>query len=172
VLNGDAIRAIEHESIRRFVRQQAGLYAGSRVLDYGCGRQPYREIIETAGGEYVPWDRAGFGSSVTHEDIGPEHIAAERFDVILCTQVIQYMPAPDIDLVMFSTMLRKDGHLVLTGPTNWPEVEPTDRHRFTLPGARELVEFSGFEIEVSGTRAVIEVPGWNVSLGWGIVGRR
>lgn len=97
---------LEHESLRAFVESCAEHFTG-RVLDYGCGRQPYRDVIEEAGGEYLPYDRKAFpGGSVgdhgpsdplycygpTYTKADRERNAARTYNAILCTQVIEYVP--------------------------------------------------------------------------------
>lgn len=172
MLNGDQIREIERASIRRFIAEQADLYRDSLVLDYGCGRQPYRDVIENAGGEYVPFDRADFPANVSGSDVGPtleEIESSASYDVVICTQVIQYWREPLKEIRRIWNIIEPGGHLVLTGPTNWPEVEPDDRARYTLAGAVELVTAAGFDVVRSGTRAVVEISGWPLSVGYGIV---
>ena len=48
----DLLTRLERDSIRAFV-MSAGAegYLSGRVLDYGCGRMPYRKIVLNRGGK-------------------------------------------------------------------------------------------------------------------------
>jgi SAM-dependent methyltransferase len=172
-MRGDEIREIERRTIREFVLWNADLLAG-RVLDYGCGKRPYREIVENAGGSYIGFDRVAFGGNVSGEDIGELaelRPASEGFDAILCTQVIQYVREPGELLLMFANWLKNAGHLILTGPTNWPEVEPEDLHRHTLAGIKQLLRETGFDIVIAEQRWGLPLSGFGLSIGYGVVAR-
>lgn len=174
-----SLRALEHQSIRDFVQRAANEgYLRGRVLDYGCGLQPYRAIVEDAGGEYEGYDLQAYGGNVSGEDIGQELFwDANAWDAILCTQVVQYV-APGHEIVEMLAdchdRLFKDGFLVMTYPTNWPEVEPSDLHRFTKAGMERLLTETGFEILVHDRRAVgaVSLSGDEFAVGYGVVARR
>ena len=135
-------------TVREFLKMagEEGLFAG-RMLDYGCGRQPYRTLVESYGGEYIGYDRVDFPANVSGEDYG-EADWTEHYDTVLCTQVVQYIPLvrygsdPRWTLQstfneMYLSLMVNKGHLVMTYPTNWPEDEPEDLHRFTKSGHGE-----------------------------------
>lgn len=172
-----SLRESERDSIRAFVQWAAhsGYFAG-RVLDFGCGRQPYREIVEQAGGEYIPFDRQSFPGNVSGEDVGDTWHLGE-YDAILCTQVVQYIPLyPYYDglqsvLGGMYESLSERGHLVMTYPTHWPEVEVEDRHRFTKSGMEELLAFVGFEVILHVQRHAMAVEGEALAYGYGVVAR-
>jgi len=141
------LRDYERESIRAFVQRAAdGGYLSGRVLDYGCGRQPYRGIVEAAGGEYEGFDRAHFAGALAEVgDVGD--ILINGYDAVLCTQVVQYLDFPTDEISRMRNMLLKaQGHLVLTYPTHWPEREHDDYHRFTKAGMTRRLEAAGFTI--------------------------
>ena len=182
------LREVEAESIRRFVESCAEHFTG-RVLDYGCGQQPYRDIVEQAGGDYYGFDRLAFGGNVSGADIGSyDHFGHHRFaDAILCTQVLQYVPPEDIisrdergafglldtfagKLGSYSARPR-GGALVLTYPTHWPEVEEADLHRFTKAGMTRLLVDAGFVIDRHERRAEFVAMGETFAVGYGVVAR-
>lgn len=170
-VDAHSVRVVERASIREFVESCRDLLARGRVLDYGCGNNPYRDLV---GGEYVGFDRESFPANVSGADVGPAHdplFEGGSWDAILCTQVIQYMPSPGIFVECLEEALVDGGWLVLTGPTAWAEVEPDDLHRFTLNGITRLLEASRFVVERAERRAVISMGGFDVSLGYGIVAR-
>lgn len=170
----------ENQSIIEFVGQAAmdGHLKG-RVLDYGCGKQPYREIVQAGGGEYIPFDRAHFPANQSG-DVGEEPFAT-TYDAILCTQVIQYAEFPPDLMRAFKARGRV---LVMTYPTNWPEVQDVDLHRFTKAGMTRLLDRAGFTILrherrgyvydahfPSGREKRITASGFEFALGYGVVAR-
>lgn len=180
------VLAMEKESIRSWVYGCRQHLTG-RVLDYGSGRQPYRNIVEEAGGEYVPHDRTSYPSSVATED--DPLVAPFRYDAILCNQVLQYIPLyqglPDaalgeqwvdtplydrlLDFHEYLTLGVTPGWLVMTGGTCWREIEAADHSRLTVAGIGALLEQLGFRVERCESRAAIDFPGFSLSLGWGVL---
>lgn len=172
-----SLRDLERESIRAFVQDSAdaGLIRGA-VLDYGCGRQPYRQIVEReilAGNAsaYVPYDRMSFPGSTVHTDVGPEHPLDDRWDTILTTQTIQYVRNPARFLLDLKFALKPGGVLLMTGPTNWPLVEKADRQRFTPAGIEALMGDAGFTQVGVKQRAHAVFEGEKWPLGWSAVAK-
>jgi SAM-dependent methyltransferase len=172
VWNNQTVRDLERASIREFVASCAPLLIGN-VLDYGCGKQPYRDIVEEAGGRYVGYDRADYPANVSGQNIGPDVLnVLDDFDAILCTQVAQYWTDPRHTLKLLRRILDLRGYLVITFPTNWDEVEPDDLFRYTATGMRYLLEHeAGFTVERVERRAEISLGGFRFPLGYGIVAR-
>jgi hypothetical protein len=187
------LRDYERESIRRFVQRAAddGYLAGE-VIDVGSGQQPYRDIVLEVPASYTPFDAPGYpGSTVTQDTTGAAF--GNVFDSILCTQVIQYQERPEQFLLSLRERFRRaaalgaprpDCYLVMTYPTNWPEVEVEDRHRFTKAGMEELLTEAGFSILRHEKRGSVWDPRFDVGsnkrvtatgeelvLGYGVVAR-
>lgn len=167
LLTGHSIRADAAERIREFVAS-CSEHLGGHVLDYGAGKQPYRFIVP---GDYVPFDRPDYPGSVVDEELYPDdRPLTTDWDAILCTQVIQYVPYPDELVYSFHDALSKfGGHLVLTGPTTWPEIEPEDLHRFTRAGISRLLTDSGFEVLRCERLVFLELSGFELSVGYGVL---
>ncbi len=160
------LTAAENASIRRFV-EQAGEddhFAGD-VLDFGCGRSPYRDIIESHGGTYHGYDEEGYEGSGgnTGNLIIP---SAGGFSAILCTQVVQFVPNVPSLLFQFRSTLAGNGALVLSWPTAWPEINETDLHRFTHQGMVRLLKAAGFR-DITVTRRASFDLGDDVELAYG-----
>jgi hypothetical protein len=181
------LREMERESIHRFVTQAASEgYLSGRVLDFGCGKQPYRDIVEAAGGEYVGHDRISYPANVSGVNVGTDDEEWDDWDAVLCTQVVQYVgfggngwSVQDM-LGWFHHITRglntreHHGHLVLTYPTNWPEVEPEDLHRFTKAGMERLLVDAGFTVVMHQRRASVwaeRLSSEEFALGYGVVCR-
>jgi SAM-dependent methyltransferase len=169
----DELTKIENASILKFLNSVAdeGYFKG-RVLDYGCGRSPYRRLIERSGGDYHGFDRLDIPEAEWEEEVGLDFVVSNEFDTILCTQVIQYVR----DLLrLFKAFLysleSRSGILVLSYPTNWPEVEETDLRRFTKAGMAALLTEAGFSILRHERRATIHSTGYEWAFGYGAIAR-
>lgn len=175
----NSLRGLEHKSIRDFVQLAADEgYLHGTVLDFGAGKQPYRDIVEGVkpfgGPLYQAFDQADFPANVSGENIGEgDPLAMSGWGTILCTQVMQYVPEPQPLLLRFRGALQEGGHLVMTYATNWPEVEPQDLHRFTKSGMERLLIEAGFEIVVHEWRATaaVALSGESFATGYGVIAR-
>jgi len=174
----DELTAIENASIRSFVHFAAvNGYLSGRVLDYGCGKQPYRQLVEAAGGTYQGYDRVEFPANVSAENVGDDDVDWDDWDAVLCTQVVQYVP----DVVQLLGWLHhitgaedrreRPGYLVMTYPTNWPEVQEVDLHRFTKAGMERLLAEEGFTIIEHVRRQTFHQHGYEWAFGYGVIAR-
>jgi SAM-dependent methyltransferase len=175
-INGPLIRDCERVSIRGFMTRHRQ-YLKGRVLDYGSGKQPYKDLVE---GEYFPYDPAYHPA--TYNDLlmlDPSEHAP--YDAIMCNQVIQYEQEPDYLIDQCATNLKQGGYLVMTYPTNWDEVtgDDDDYFRFTKKGMEYLLanadlleKDAKFTILHHTLRASISFPGFSFPLGYGVVAQR
>lgn len=154
--NNDSVRVLERSSIRAFMERHRQ-YLRGRVIDFGAGQQPYRDLVD---GEYVPFDQ-GMASPSGY------------FDCVMCNQVIQYLDTPQYFLErVHGWLAKRHGCLVMTYPTNWDEIENTDLWRFTRYGMEVLLLRSAdFEILAHERRAEINLNGFKFPLGYGLVAR-
>lgn len=120
-----------------------------RLLDIGCGMQPYRALLGPGVTEYVGIDREGPLSRPTVEgDAESLPFPDASFDVVLSTQVLEHLKNPARALREAVRVLRPAGRLVLTVPGVWPTHEaPHDYWRFTRHGLLHLLESHGVCIE-------------------------
>ena len=86
------LRERERSSIEAFLQEHADKLNG-RVLDFGCGHQPYRQLVKNEGGTYTGHDGQSFPGSVVVENVGPSwsQISLRTYDTVMMTQVWQYM---------------------------------------------------------------------------------
>lgn len=164
----DTLRQLENDSIRAFVASCHKELRG-KVLDYGCGASPHRDLVR--GARYYGYDDPTHPAYVFGGNPNTPEPWWQRWDAILCTQVLEYIPDPASQLREFNPMLRPKGHLVLTYPTNWPEVEKEDLHRFTQAGMERLLHQAHFEILRHERRAEVRMNGNVFALGYGVVAR-
>lgn len=131
--------------LRRAIRARAR-YARGRLLDVGCGGEPYRSLLEQVQhyvGVDVPpnptADVAGSGLALPFRD--------EAFDTVLCTCVLEHVPEPGSLMAEIARTLRPSGHLLLTAPQTWQiHLAPNDFYRYTHYGLRYLAETSGLRV--------------------------
>lgn len=169
------IRELERKSIEKFLLDNGDKLRG-RVLDIGCGKQPYRNLVESFGGSYIGYDRAGHKGAVVTVDVGEDWDTLDDVDAVIMTQVWQYIPMHVlkdmlVKLASGDWSLKQGGWFLATGPTNWPLVEDTDLHRFTAKGAESFLEVAGFKEAHVEERASIEVQGERWPLGWQAIAR-
>ncbi len=121
--------------LRRSIEKHLdGLLAGAfttrqtvRVLDAGCGAQPFRDRIEKAGAIYRSMDaveQADVDVDVISRIDVPELPAAAydggTYDLILCSEVLEHVAEWDHAFANFERLLSKEGHLILTCPHFYP----------------------------------------------------
>ena len=126
-----------------------------RVLDIGCGMQPYRVLLGPRVTEYVGVDRAGPLSNPTVvADADALPFESATFDGVMSTQVFEHLRDPEAGLRESARVLRPGGRIVLTVPGVWPTHEaPHDYWRFTRHGLERSLATAGFtdvHIEVLG----------------------
>lgn len=121
---------------------------GTRVLDAGAGRGPYRELF--AHCDYVSSDWASsIHPEAKHADIVASlddlPVEDEAFDVVVCTQVLEHVSEPAAVLRELSRVLAPGGKLLLTAPfVGELHEEPYDYYRYTTFGLEHLLAQAGF----------------------------
>jgi SAM-dependent methyltransferase len=119
-----------------------------RMIDVGCGTQPYRRYFAHMR-EIVACDFDGGRGTVDFvcsADRIP--VPAERFDAILCTEVLEHVPDPLAVWHEFHRILAPGGGVLLTTPMYWlAHEEPYDFYRFPRCGLRYFAEKEGFQVE-------------------------
>lgn len=151
----DSIRRMERASIRVWMEKHRG-YLKGRVLDFGAGTQPYKDLVD---GEYVPHEKG-------------ESVAAGEFDAVICNQVIQYLESPGASLTQIAESLRPGGHLLLTYHGCWAEVEESDLWRFTKAGMSQLMGYVGLHVVHHELRAEVVIGNFRFPTGYGVVARK
>lgn len=164
-------------ALRRVRPEQAG-----RVLDFGCGGSPYRELF--SGEIYHRADFPGFAdldfefgedSAIATPDAG--------YDLVLSTQVLEHVREPARYLAECARLLRPGGRLILSTHGLFEEHGcPYDFQRWTADGLRLAIERSGLQVRrtfklTSGARALfffarhlhpVLITGDHSWLGWGL----
>lgn len=120
------------------------------VLDAGAGASPYRKLFRHAKyeaadfaqlpGRYAPLDYVCDLTDIPVDD--------DRFDRIICNQVLEHLPEPGAALIELNRVLKPGGRILLTAPLYFYEHQvPYDFYRYTRYALRRLFEQAGFEID-------------------------
>lgn len=146
---------------------EAHLRNGLTLLDFGCGDQPYRQLVQAHGTTYIGAD---FGEAAEVR-ISPEGIVAApdaSVDVVLSVQVLEHVRDLDLYFAEIDRVLKKDGTLLLSTHGTWLyHPHPEDHRRWTRTGLVHDIEARGFtvrEIEAIvgplGTTTMIRLTGF------------
>jgi SAM-dependent methyltransferase len=120
-------------------------YCRGRVLDAGAGRGAYRELLQNYADSYVGMDIAPSKATAAVGDVQCLPFAANSFDTVFCSQVLEHVPEPGLSLQELMRVLKPGGYLVLSVPhLSWLHNEPHDYFRFTIHGIRFLFDRAGF----------------------------
>jgi SAM-dependent methyltransferase len=118
-----------------------------RVLDLGCGSQPYRALLSQAS-EYVGADveeRDGLEARLVPGE--PLPFADATFDAIVCTQVLEHVEDLSQILAEITRVLKPGGTLVASVPFIFQiHGAPHDYRRFTEFGITTALK--GYHMEM------------------------
>ena len=122
----------------------------ARVLDVGCGGQPFRPRLEHMGYQYVGVDAQDPRGIVDHileidREIPSELLARGPFDLVLCTEVLEHVAEWDPAFANLNRLLRPGGRLIITCPHFYIlHEQPYDFWRPTLFALRLYARKHGF----------------------------
>jgi SAM-dependent methyltransferase len=148
-------------ALRRFLDLQAASvwadlsrllpHCRGTVVDVGCGAQPYRGLLGS-GASYLGIDHISAKEHFGYEVPGARYYDGDRWpvedgaaDVVLCTETLEHVLAPDRFLAEAFRCLRPGGQIVLTVPfaARWHYI-PYDYWRFTPSSLAHLLGEAGF----------------------------
>lgn len=145
---------IERFPIIEFVRNfgLTEVRAGMETLDAGSGHlseQHQREEILATGCGLVTCDlNPGPGVDVV-ADISTMPFDPGRFDLVLCTQVLEHVKKPAVVVAEVFRVTKPGGVAIFTAPQSSPLHNlPWNFFNYTNLGLRLLLEEAGFEVEV------------------------
>ncbi len=133
-----------------------GWLAGMRlsnpaVLDVGGRLQPYRSLIDGGRARYTAIDLTITPLVNVAGDAQQLPFANDIFDLVICTQMLEYAPEPPRVMAEIRRVLKTGGYLLMSVPSVSPRDADHDRWRFLAPGIRQLVSgFSSAEIVPEG----------------------
>jgi SAM-dependent methyltransferase len=112
------------------------------LLDVGCGDKPYRSLM-TSINEYVGADvvaRPTVDVLITPNQ--PLPLPDGRFDVVMMSQVMEFIQDPAALVSEFRRVLKPDGVVIVSFPFIFNEHGPADYVRYTGSAVKSL--FAGF----------------------------
>lgn len=123
------------EVFRRWLEKS--LPGGAAVLDIGGRIQPYRVLLP--GARYLALDIRA--TPLVDVIASAEQIPFrdQRFDLVLCTQMLEYATDPGRVLSEIYRVLKPGGRLLLSVPAMFPQDADEDRWRFLPAGLRQLL---------------------------------
>lgn len=152
---------------RRLFTAWAARLDGSalRILDVGGRLQPYRSLFDGRVQSYYSLDLVAgpFVSVVARAEDLP--LGTGLFDVVLCAQMLEYVPHPQRALDEIRRVLRPGGYLFLSAPAIFPRDSDPEYWRF-LPASLRLLlrDFTEVEIAPEGSTISGVIRTLNVSL--------
>lgn len=146
--------------INPYYFNRKGLYKGikenahflnGRLLDFGCGNKPYRELINVD--QYIGLDIEESGHNHDNEDIDVYYegkiipFDEKYFDSVFTSEVFEHVFELDHILKEINRVCKIDGHILITVPFVWNEHEvPYDFARYTSFGIHHILQVNGFEV--------------------------
>jgi SAM-dependent methyltransferase len=126
--------------------------AGSRMLDAGCGEQPFRAAVEQAGMEYHSFDVTQ-NAAGTVEFVGsldgdlPAAMPRDSFALVLCTEVLEHVARWDRAFSNLASLVARGGRIIVTTPFVYPlHEEPYDFWRPTPHALRDAAGTYGLRL--------------------------
>jgi SAM-dependent methyltransferase len=118
-----------------------------RVFDLGGRIQPYRALLQGRLKSYIAVDmrRTPLVTLVARGEQIP--IAGGHFDVVICTQVLQYVAEPQNVIAEIHRVLKPEGHLLLSVPAIFPRDSESDTWRF-MPQSLRILLHSFRHVEI------------------------
>lgn len=119
---------------------------GMKVVDFGCGREPYRTAFEERGATYLGADY-GSNCDLPISADGKVPISDNHADAVLSVQVLEHVRDLDVYLNEARRILKPDGQLILSTHGTWLyHPHPEDHRRWTRQGLITDLEMRGFEV--------------------------
>jgi SAM-dependent methyltransferase len=126
-------------------------YMGGIMLDFGCGRKPYKNLFEVD--EYIGVDIEVSGHQNIKNDVEFYYngktlpFEDEFFDSIFSSEVFEHVFNLNEIVSELHRVLKKDGYALITFPFCWIEHEiPYDFARYTSFAAKSIIENAGFKL--------------------------
>ena len=127
-----------------------------QVLEAGAGGSPFGRHFRELADQWITLDiQDRYGDIDLLSDVQdmPE-VESDSFDVVICTQVLEHLPAPGDALQEIRRVLKNDGILILSAPhLSMIHEAPHDYFRFTRFGLERLCRDDGLvprRIEATG----------------------
>jgi SAM-dependent methyltransferase len=129
--------------LAEWLRREGRSAAGKRVLDVGCGSKPYFPFFADAS-EYVGVDVPGNPDADVHGVAESLPFEDARFDIVLCTQVLEHVDDPAAAVRELHRVTSPGGRvLASTHGVMVYHPNPSDHWRWTHTGLARLFDQNG-----------------------------
>ena len=133
------------------LRERVRRHATGSLVDIGCGDKPYLDMTAPHVTEHVGVDHEASTHDRRNFDmVGTAYaipVPAQRFDTVLCTDVLEHLEEPGAALKEAHRVLKPGGYALYTVPLYWHlHEEPRDFYRYTCHGLAYLFKSAGFEV--------------------------
>jgi len=127
-----------------------------KLLDVGCGEQPYRSLIEKIGFKYVGMDVAARNvkldvvAPIDDKNLLCDNRRGNIYDVIVLTEVLEHVDNHEQAWLNLSGLCREGGFIIITAPFIYPlHEQPWDACRPTIYQLSRNAERHGFKVETA-----------------------
>ncbi|PIW36742.1 MAG: hypothetical protein COW24_03595 [Candidatus Kerfeldbacteria bacterium CG15_BIG_FIL_POST_REV_8_21_14_020_45_12] len=138
---------------RQAVSAALKTYAKGVLLDIGAGRQVYRSFLP----ETVTYRSLDFADTEENYEknraldiIGDAQnipLDDESIDTVLCTEVLEHLPEPQLAAKEIIRLLKPGGYAIVTVPfLGYYHDEPWDYYRFTKHGLQQMLVTESTEL--------------------------
>jgi len=122
------------------------------VLDIGGRIQPYRPLLNGRLRTYLAVDMRSSPLVQVIARAEQLPLRSDQFDLVICTQVLEYVPESRAAIAEIYRVLKPGGGLLLSMPSIFPPDSEQDLWRFTPASIRLLLSsFRDVEIQAEGS---------------------
>lgn len=143
-------RHMAHRFIRKFLKSNSSFHYRT-IVDLGSGKSPYKSIFTYDRWKNVDIEQRGTEDIVVSDLNKKIDLPDNYADLILCTEVLEHLHAPQKCLTEIKRVLSENGILLATVPFVWHEHEaPNDYYRYTRFSLEKMLREAGFNrIEIT-----------------------
>jgi SAM-dependent methyltransferase len=126
-------------------------YITGRLLDVGCGRVPYYELLKDQTTAHFCIDHSAHSAGAAfldqHIDLHAPWNLGQDFDAILCADVLAHLQNPALAIEQMIHHLAPHGVLIITTPFNyWMSHPPHEYYHPTRYALEHLMTTNGLKI--------------------------
>jgi SAM-dependent methyltransferase len=138
------------ENFSRWLRDAA--VPNPSVLDVGGRIQPYRPLLPVPIRRYIAVDILASPLVNVRANASELPFASDTFDIVFCTQVLEYLPRPDLAVLEICRVLKPNGLALLSFAAFYPRATDEEHWRFWPAALRAILRpFREVEIVSEGT---------------------